>query len=80
MKEFELSNLVQIGATDRVRSYLKKLTIPERVKMLHALIPYINVDAKSLQFFRENFSKEIGALIMANYDYDEAVKLYRTVK
>ncbi len=80
MKELEISNLIQLGATDKVRIYFKKLTIPERMKALHKIIPYINANQKSVEFFRSNFSKEIGALIMTDYDYDEAVRLYRTVK
>jgi hypothetical protein len=35
---------------------------------------------QNLKFFKENFSAEIGAILMADGDLDKAVNLYQTAK
>lgn len=80
MRAQEASALVNIGAGDRVRQYLKRLSLKERLPLLHDLIPYVDTTPQSLKFFRENFSQEIGALISVGYDYEKAEKLYNTAK
>lgn len=80
MKAFELNNLLRVGAQAKVRQHLKKLSIKDRMPLLHELIPYVGDSPSNLKFFKENFSQEIGALIAADYDYDKADLLYNTAK
>ncbi len=80
MRAQEASALVNMGAESRVRQYLKRLSLKERLPLLHDLIPYVDSTPGSLKFFRDNFSQEIGALISAKYDYEKAEKLYNTAK
>jgi len=80
MNSTEINVLIEIGATDRVRKKLKRLAIPDRMKLLYKCIPYINSTPKNLKFFKENFSKEIGALILVNNDINKATDLYRQAK
>jgi len=80
MRANEIGNLVNIGAELRVRHHLKRLSLKDRLPLLHDLIPYVDSTPKSLKFFRDNFSQEIGALIAAQYDYEKAEKLYNTAK
>lgn len=78
MTGIEISNLIKVGATSMVRKKLKKLGIQDRLKVLLNCMPYIKVTTENLNFFRENFSIEIGAIIEANKDLTEAEQLYRT--
>jgi hypothetical protein len=80
MKAFEVNQLLGYGAHDRVRMKLKKLALPERMKSLSACIPYVKSSPQNLKFFKENFSAEIGAILMADGDLDKAVNLYQTAK
>ena len=80
MNPIQMSNLLQTGAELQVRSYLKKLGIRERMRVLHNAIPYVNATPKTLKFFHTNFSMEIGALLTANFDYDMAAGLYNAAK
>lgn len=80
MRAQEASALVNMGAESRVRQYLKRLSLKERLPLLHDLIPYVDQTPQSLKFFKENFSQEIGALIVANYDYEKAEKIYHGAK
>jgi hypothetical protein len=80
MRAQEASALVNMGAESRVRQYLKRLSLKERLPLLHDLIPYVDSTPGSLKFFRDNFSQEIGALISAKYDYEKAERLYNTAK
>lgn len=80
MTAHQLNHLLQIGASDRVRAHLKKLSLRDRLPVLHDLIPYINDSAGNLKFFHENFAREIGALISSGYDYVQAEKLYNVSK
>jgi hypothetical protein len=80
MRAQEASALVNMGAESRVRQYLKRLSLKERLPLLHDLIPYVDSTPMSLKFFRDNFSQEIGALISAKYDYEKAERLYNTAK
>ena len=80
MEAFELNRLIEAGAKDRVRAYLKKLSIKERLPLLHDLIPYVRLTPTSLKFFHEHFAIEIGALIQAEMDYAIAEKLYNAAK
>jgi len=80
MNPIQMSNLLQTGAELQVRSYLKKLGIRERMRVLHNVIPYVNATPKTLKFFHTNFSMEIGALLAANFDYDMAAGLYNAAK
>jgi hypothetical protein len=76
----EIETLLRYGAVDRARKHLKRLAIPQRMKLLRECIPTVNVTTESLKFFKENFSVEIGALMIAEQDLDKAVSLYRTSK
>ena len=76
----QLNNLLQIGASDRVRAHLKKLSLRDRLPALHDLIPYVNDTPSNLKFFHENFAREIGALITADYDYKKAESMYNFSK
>jgi hypothetical protein len=80
MRANEIHALINIGAGDRVRQYLKKLSLKDRLPALHDLIPYVDQTPGNLKFFRDHFSVEIGALISAKYDYEKAEKLYNTAK
>jgi hypothetical protein len=80
MRAQEASALVNMGAGDRVRQHLKRLSLKDRIPLLHDLIPYVDQTPQSLKFFREHFSQEIGALISAKYDYEKAEKLYNAAK
>ena len=80
MRAQEASALVNMGAGGKVRQHLKRLSLKERLPLLHDLIPYVDTTPQSLKFFRDNFSQEIGALISAKYDYEKAEKLYNTAK
>jgi hypothetical protein len=80
MRAQEASALVNMGAESRVRQYLKRLSLKERLPLLHDIIPYVDSTPGSLKFFRDNFSQEIGALISAKYDYEKAERLYNTAK
>ena len=80
MRAQEIHALINMGASDRVRRYLKKLSLKDRLPALHDLIPYVDNTPQNLKFFRDHFSQEIGALISAGYDYVKAEKLYNTAK
>ena len=80
MKAFEINQLLSYGATDRVRKKLKRLAIPERMVSLNDCIPIVKQSPLHLKFFKENFSVELGAIMMANGNLDEAVKLYQNSK
>ncbi len=76
----EIDTLIRYGATDRARKHLKRLGMRARMKLLQDCIPNVNATPQSLKFFKENFSREIGALMMAEQDIDKAVTLYNTAK
>ena len=80
MRAQEIHALINMGAGDRVRQYLKKLSLKDRLPALHDLIPYVDQTPQNLKFFRDHFAQEIGALISAKYDYEKAEKLYNTAK
>jgi len=80
MKAFEINNLLQAGAQQRVRQHLKKLSLRDRLPVLHECIPYVSATPTTLKFFQENFAQEIGALISANYYYEKAESLYNVAK
>lgn len=80
MNVSKVNQLIAVGATDRVRAYLKRLALKERLPVLHECIPYVNATPSNLRFFQENFANEIGALIQADYDYARAERLYNAAK
>ena len=80
MQAFELNHLINIGATHKVRQHLKKLSLKERLPLLHELIPYVKETPAHLKFFHEHFANEIGALIKAGIDYAAAEDLYNRAK
>ena len=80
MTGHQISRLVDYGATDRVRKYLKKLGIYQRLTVLNECVPHVKSSPKSLKFFKENFSIEIGAILMAEHDLKKAESLYRSSK
>lgn len=80
MTGLEINHLLQVGAEQRVRQNLKRLSLRDRLPVLHHCIPYVNETAATLKFFQENFAQEIGALIAANYDYVKAEQLYNAAK
>lgn len=73
----EAINLINVGGTDHLRKKLKKYGLEDRMKILRDCIPYVSSSGKSLKFFKENFSKEIGALLTTNNNIEKAVELYR---
>ncbi len=80
MRAQQISHMIGVGAKQQVRHDLKRLSLKDRLPLLHDLIPYVNQTPENLEFFRDNFSQEIGALIAAQYDYEKAEKLYNTAK
>lgn len=80
MRAPQIHALINMGAGNTVRQYLKKLSLKDRLPALHDLIPYVDQTPENLKFFRDHFSQEIGALISAKYDYVKAEKLYNTAK
>jgi hypothetical protein len=80
MKAQEVNQLLGYGAQDRVRKKLKRLALPERMKSLSACIPLVKSSPQNLKFFKENFSAEIGAILIAEGDITRAVSLYHTAK
>jgi len=76
----EIDTLIRFGATDRARKHLKRLGMAARMKTLKDCIPNVNATSESLKFFKDNFSREIGALMMAELDIEKAVRLYNTAK
>jgi hypothetical protein len=80
MRVQQMVHLINQDAPLQVRQYLKRLSLKERLPVLHDLIPYVNETPKNLKFFREHFSQEIGSLISAKYDYEKAEKIYNTAK
>ena len=80
MRADKAINLIRVGAQDTVRQYLKRLSLKDRLPVLHEMVPYVNDTPENLKFFRSNFSQEIGALIAAEYDYAKAEKIYNAAK
>ena len=80
MKANEVNQLLGLGAMDRVRKKIKKLTIIERMKLLNSCIPIVKSTPHNLKFFKENFSTEIGAILIANGDINKAASLYSVAK
>jgi hypothetical protein len=80
MNGTEIDTLIRFGATDKARRHLKRLGMAARMKLLQDCIPNVNATPASLKFFKENFSREIGALMMAEQDITKAVELYNTAK
>lgn len=80
MKAFEISNLIRVGAVVKVRSYLKRLALKERLPLLRDCMPYVSDSDVHLKFFRDNFAQEIGALVSADYDYEKAEQIYNSAK
>ena len=76
----QIHSLIQAGATDRVRKKLIRMGLRDRLKTLDNCIPYIKASSTNLNFFRKNFSVEIGALISAERNITKAERLYRTAK
>ena len=80
MRVEEINQLLRFGAKDRVRKKLKRLAIPERMVSLNDCIPIVKQSPVNLKFFKENFSVELGAIMLAEGDLDRAVKLYNSAK
>ena len=80
MRAAQLNGLLLSGAESTVRQHLKKLSLKDRLPVLHDLIPYVDQTPQNLKFFRDHFSQEIGALVSAKYDYEKAERLYNTAK
>jgi hypothetical protein len=80
MRVEEINQLLRFGAKDRVRKKLKRLAIPERMVSLNDCIPIVKQSPANLKFFKENFSVELGAIMLAEGDLDQAVKLYNSAK
>jgi hypothetical protein len=80
MKATEVNSLLRAGAYDRLRKKLKRMAIPDRIDSLNDSFHLVDMNAGSLKFFKENFSIEIGALIVAERDLRKAVELYANAK
>jgi hypothetical protein len=80
MNATQINNLIESGATDNVRQKLKRMGIGERLRTLSKCIPNVDQSGRSLMFFRENFAKEIGAILMAEDDLSKAELLFRAEK
>ena len=77
-KIYKMFKQIESGSKLNVRLKLKKYSIPERMKVLNIIIPKLK-DASPLviSFFKENFSVEIGSLVVSDYDIQKAVKIYK---
>ena len=62
------------------RLKIKKLSLKERLPLLHQCMPYIPENPVTMKFFKENFSQEIGAMSAAGYDYVRAEQIYNGAK
>lgn len=80
MRADKLINLIGVGAQDTARQYLKRLSLKERLPVLHQCIPYVKDTPENLRFFQQSFAQEIGALIAAKYDYEKAESIYNAAK
>ena len=80
MNATQINTLIETGATDIVRKKLKRMGIGDRLKTLNNCIPNVTQSGASLKFFRENFAKEIGAVIMSEGDLAKAELLFRADK
>lgn len=76
MQANQISLLLEVGAQDRVRLYLKKLALKERLPLLHACFPYINTPAK-VRFLQDHFAVEVVSLVACGQDYAAAEGQYR---
>lgn len=76
----QIANLVNQGAEHEVRIRLKKLSLKDRLPKLWDIAPFVNSTPRTLKFFRENFSQELGAVMMAQGDFEKAERLYRQSK
>lgn len=77
MTALESIQLIEAGGTDNLRRKLKRLGILERLKFLQKCIPYIARSTKSILFFKQHFSKEIGAIGLSDGDIDAAHVIYK---
>ena len=80
MTAIEIIGLVRVGAQDKARLKIKKLSLKERLPLLHQCMPYIPENPATMKFFKENFSQEIGAMSAAGYDYVRAEQIYNGAK
>ena len=79
MKKERIKDLLGAGAHDRLRRDLKRLSIPQRMETLNRLIPDMRgFTTEWIEFFRKNFSIEIGAIVKAGGDLEKAEDLYRS--
>lgn len=80
MQAHQIINLIRCEATSAARQRLKRLSLKERLPVLHECAAHIATTPENLSFFRDNFAVEIGALLATGYDYAAAEKLYRSAK
>lgn len=80
MTAIEIHRLIQVGAQLKVRQYLKKLSIKDRLPLLHDCMPWVTETQANLKFFKDNFSQEFGALSKAAFDYVRAEEIYNGAK
>lgn len=73
----EISNLINLGAVDRVRNKLKRQGIGDRLATLNDCIPYVTKTKANLAFFKKHFATELGAIMEAENDLEKAEELYR---
>jgi hypothetical protein len=78
MRAEQIINLIEVGGTGRARAYLKKLSLVERLPLLHACFPYITTSNRFL-FFQEHFTVEFVALAETNFNYVKAEERYRVL-
>jgi hypothetical protein len=80
MTAIEIHRLIQAGAQLKVRQYLKKLSLKDRIPLLHECMPWVAETPANLKFFRDNFAQEFGALSAAAFDYVRAEEIYNGAK
>jgi hypothetical protein len=80
MTAVEIHRLIQCGAGLKVRQNLKRLSLKERLPLLHDCMPWVNETPANLKFFRDNFAQEFGALSAAAWDYGRAEEIYNGAK
>ena len=80
MTAIEIIRLVRVGAQDKARLSLKKLSLRDRLPLLHDCMPYVTESPANLKFFRDNFAQEFGALNVAQFDYERAEEVYNGAK
>jgi hypothetical protein len=80
MRPENIIALLKMGAKDKVRLSLKKMSLDQRLPVLRDLVPYLKQDPSLVEFFRDEFRLELGALSKAKWNLEQAESYYRAAK